>query len=94
MWLFTKFWHLDAQTRDFVFAHELGHHFQGEHLSGTKFLDACAKQGIDPWDTSALPFGQGNQDEAFADSFATYFLGHSELLHRYPKWEALVRSAV
>ena len=94
VWLFPKFWHLDDKTRDYVFTHELGHYVQSEKLPGTKFIDACSKHGIDPWDTSNLPFGQFNMDEAFADSFATYFLNHGELLHRYPEWGALVHQVV
>jgi hypothetical protein len=94
IWLFPKFWHLDDKMRDFVFAHELGHYTQSETLPGSKFIDACKELDIDPWDTSSLPFGQGNMDEAFADSFATYFLDHGDLHHRYPKWETLVHRVV
>lgn len=92
--LFPKFWQLDPATRDFVFAHELGHYVQGQKLSGKAFLDACEKHGIDPWDSSKLPFGQFNMDEAFADSFATYHLNRSELKSRYPQWDALVHGTV
>lgn len=90
IWLFPKFWDLDDQVRDWVFMHELGHYAQGRLASGTKFLDVAARHGIDPWDTSALPYGQFNMDEAFADSFAARFLEPAELRRRYPNWAALL----
>jgi hypothetical protein len=89
--LYPKFWQLDTGTRDFVFAHELGHHALSVY-GLAKFIEDLGKQGVDPWDTSALPFGQHNMDEAFADSFATYFLNRSELKHRYPKWDVVVHA--
>lgn len=91
--LYPKFWALDGQTRDFVFAHEIGHYVLSRH-GLSKLIEALNKQGVDPWDTSALPFGQGNMDEAFADSFATYFLDRSELKNRYPQWDAVVHATV
>jgi GNAT superfamily N-acetyltransferase len=90
VWLFPKFWDLDPKTRDWVFAHELGHFVQGERASGTEFLDRAKEQGIDPWDTTNLPYGQFNMDEAFADCFAAYHLEPAELRRRYPRWEKLV----
>ncbi len=90
VWLFPKFWALDGQTRHWVFAHELGHYVQGQLAGGTKFLDLAAKHGIDPWDTNALPYGQLNMDEAFADCFAARFLEPVELRRRYPAWAELL----
>lgn len=87
--LYPKFWHLDAKTRDFVFAHEIGHYVLSEH-GLSRLIETLGKHGIDPWDSSSLPYGQGNMDEAFADCFAAYFLDHGELKQRYPAWEAVV----
>jgi hypothetical protein len=91
--LFPKFWKLDPKTRDFVFAHEIGHYVQSEY-GGTKFLEAAQSLGIDPWDTPNLPYGQFNQDEAFADCFAAYHLERAELRSRYPQWESLVEAVM
>ncbi len=88
--LFPKFWQLDAKAKDFVFAHEIGHYVLSE-LGLSALIKACEAHGIDPWNTDALPFAQSNMHEAFADSFADFYLGHSELKQRYPAWEALVR---
>ncbi len=91
--LYPKFWALDAKTRDFVFAHELGHYALSSY-GLPKLIEDLTKQGVDAWDASTLPFGQHNMDEAFADSFATYFLNRGELKHRYPKWDAVVHAVV
>jgi hypothetical protein len=88
--LFPKFWHLDARTRDFVFAHELGHYVLSK-FGLNRLIEVLGKLGVDPWDVSGLPFGQSNMDEAFADSFATHFLDPSELKQRYPAWESAVQ---
>ncbi len=91
--LYPKFWHLDPKTRDFVFAHELGHYALSSY-GLAKLIDHLGKHGVDPWDSSKLPFGQHNMDEAFADAFATYFFDRSELKARYPEWETVVHSVV
>jgi hypothetical protein len=93
IWLFPKFSELPSETQDFVFAHEIGHYVQSEY-GGTKFLGAAQSLGIDPWDTSDLPYGQFNQDEAFADCFAAYHLERAELKRRYPQWESLVEAVL
>jgi hypothetical protein len=87
--LYPKFWKLDDQTRDFVFAHEIGH-WQLSEYGLTKLISDLNELGVDPWDSSNLPFGQGNMDEAFADCFATFFLDPAELKRRYPAWETVV----
>jgi hypothetical protein len=93
IWLYPKFWQLDNRTRDFVFAHELGHYWLSSY-GLAKLVEELKKQGVDPWDSATLPFGQHNMDEAFADSFATYFLNRGELKHRYPEWDAVVHAVV
>lgn len=87
--LFPKFWLLDAKTKDFVFAHEIGHYVLGQH-SLVKLIEDLAHLKVDAWDTSKLPYGQTNMDEAFADCFAAYHLEHEELKRRYPEWEIVV----
>jgi len=87
--VFPKFWTHDEKTQDWIMAHEIGHFVQSRR--GTTWLVAEAgKNGIDPWDSSSLPFGQFNMEEAFADCFASYHLNPSELKHRYPAWVPLV----
>jgi len=89
IWLFPKFWKLDPKTRDFVFAHELGHYALSEY-GLSKFIAQAETLGVDLWDTASLPFGQHNMDEAFADSFASFHLEPGELKRRYLSWEPLV----
>lgn len=89
--LFPKFWALDASTRDAVFTHELGHYALSKY-GLAKLIEELAKHGIDAWDSSNLPFGQPNMDEAFAESFSTYHHHRSELHARYPGWEAAVHA--
>ena len=89
IWIFPKFWKLARKIRDFVLAHEIGHFVQGRY-GPTEFLQLGTELGIDLWDTSSLPFGQHNMDEAFADSFASYYLAPGELKSRYPEWKAMV----
>jgi len=91
--LYPKFWQLDQKTRDFVFAHEIGH-WQLSEYGLTKVVSDLGGLGIDPWDSSSLPFGQFNMDEAFADCFATYFLDPAELRRRYPMWETVVEKVI
>jgi len=91
IWLFPKFWDLDSKTRDFVFAHEIGH-FVSSRGSLSGLIQKAESLGIDPWDSSALPFGQVNMEEAFADAFATYYLDRDDLKRRYPAWLSLVES--
>jgi hypothetical protein len=91
IWLFPKFWDLDQKTRDFVLAHEIGHYMLSRKPS-TWLMDLGAKNGVDVWDTASLPFGQFNQDEAFADSFASYYLEPGELHRRYPAWVPFVEA--
>lgn len=90
VWLFPKFWNLDSGTKDFVFTHELGHLFLS-NFGLSKFITLLQKEGIDPWDSSSLPFGQHNMDEAFADCFASYFLDN-DVSKRYPKWGDILKS--
>jgi len=83
--LYPKFWKLDEKTRDFVFAHELGHWRLSEY-GLSRLVSDLAEVDVDPWDTANLPYGQFNMDEAFADCFAAYFLEAVELKRRYPMW--------
>jgi hypothetical protein len=95
IWLLPKFWELEDEIKDFVFAHEIGHYVLSEGISEPLWLvEALKLQGIDAWDASSLPFGQFNMDEAFADSFATYFIDETELKRRYPGWHTVVRQGV
>lgn len=87
IWIFDKFWKLDRKTQDFVMAHEVGHYVLSE-FGLSKFIQEAASLGVDVWDN--LPFGQFNMEEAFADSFASYFTAPGELKSRYPQWLALV----
>jgi hypothetical protein len=91
--LFEKFWKLDAKTRDYVFTHELGHLALSKH-GLAKFIKEMEALGVNVWESEKLPFGQFNMDEAFADSFATYFLNRAELKQRYPEWDAGVHGVV
>jgi hypothetical protein len=91
--LYPKFWALDPKTRDFVFTHEIGHYVLSEY-GLPKLIATLNKEGVDAWDSSSLPFGQGNMDEAFADSFASYFLDPGELKRRYPAWFTVVHAIV
>lgn len=91
--LYPKFWTHDAATRDFIFAHELGHYVLSRH-GLQKLISIAQAEGIDAWDSSSLPFGQPNMDEAFADSFATHFINPNELAHRYPAWVKVVKQLV
>ena len=93
IWLFPKFWDLDLKIQDFVLAHEIGHYVQSQK-PGTWLMNLGKEQGVDVWDTRSLPFGQFNQDEAFADSFASYFLEPGELRRRYPAWVIFVEAAL
>jgi hypothetical protein len=87
--LFPKFWALSGDVQDFVFAHEIGHSVESR-LS--RSLPTLAEPlGVDVWDN--LPFAQFNMGEAFADSFASYFLD-GEVQRRYPGWASLVEAAV
>jgi ADP-ribose pyrophosphatase YjhB (NUDIX family) len=91
IWLFRKFWKLPSQTKDFVFAHEIGH-LVLSRFGLSKFVDMAQDHGIDMWDVGALPFGQHNMEEAFADAFAIYYLDLGELRARYPAWVDLVEA--
>jgi hypothetical protein len=93
IWLFPKFWDLDLKIQDFVLAHEIGHYVQSQK-PGTWLMNLGKEHGVDVWDTRSLPFGQFNQDEAFADSFASYFLEPGELRRRYPAWIIFVEAAL
>ena len=90
VWLFPKFWGHDPQVQDFVLAHEIGHWVKSE-FGGREFLTLANALGIDPWDSSALPFGQFNMDEAFADCFASYYTD-GDAQRRYPEWARLVEA--
>lgn len=89
VWLFPKFWQLDPKTQDFVFAHEVGHYVLAEY-GLTNLIEVLSLAGVDPWDVGSLPFGQGNMDEAFADSFAS-LVTDKDVERRYPEWADAVR---
>ena len=91
--IYPKFWHLDAQQRDFVFAHEIGHYVLSQH-SPMQLIADLDDLGVDAWDVSQLPYGQHNMDEAFADCFASYYFGHAELKQRYPEWASVIQRIV
>lgn len=83
------FWQLsDDQSRAGVYAHEIGHWVLSQ-FGISKMVPAAEGLGIDVWDRLNLPFGQFNMDEAFADSFASYFIDR-EVFKRYPAWAKLV----
>lgn len=89
IWLFPKFWELSEEEQDFVLAHEIGH-WVLFNFGLLEFGRLASKLGIDVWDTSSLPFAQYNQEEAFADCFASFYLDGS-VEKRYPAWSTLVR---
>lgn len=89
--LYPKFWGLDAKSRDFVFAHEIGHAVLSD-FGLSKMVDALAAVGVDAWDAGALPFGQFNMDEAFADCFASYMVD-GDTQRRYPAWAKVIEQA-
>jgi len=91
VWLFPKFWKLNFETRDFVFAHEIGH-FALSAYGLQKAIGVAQDLGVDPWDSSSLPFGQFNMDEAFADCFASYHLDRSDLKSKAPAWVPIVEA--
>lgn len=91
IWLFPKFWRLDAKTRDYVFTHELGH-YALSRVGLSKLVQHAPECGVDPWDSDQLPFGQSNMEEAFADSFASAYWSPGELRSRYPGWGKLVKA--
>lgn len=86
---FPKWDELDKDTKDWAFAHELGHH--AVDLYGfTNLGKAMDALGIDRWDVLSFPFGQmTNYEEAFADCFASYHTD-GEVKKRYPVWAELV----
>ena len=89
--LYPKFWDLPPDIKDFVFAHEIGHVVNGDF----SLVDAAGVVGgVDLWgDAEPLPFGQHNMGEAFADSFASYFID-GDVQRRYPAWARLVEYAL
>ena len=93
VWLFPKFWKLNFETRDFVFAHEIGH-FALSAYGLQKAIGVAQDLGVDPWDSSSLPFGQFNMDEAFADCFASYHLDRSDLKSKAPAWVPIVEAVL
>jgi DNA topoisomerase IB len=89
--LYPKFWGLSPDIKDFVFAHEIGHAVNGDFsLVGAAEIVG----GVDLWgDAEPLPFAQHNMGEAFADSFASYFID-GDVQRRYPAWARLVEYAL
>jgi len=90
---FPAFWRLDEATRDFVFAHEIGHYIS-EKLGRAWLRKKLRDHGVRLEEMRVFPFEQPNATEAFADCFATYFLFRRELHGRYPAWEAVIDEAV
>jgi len=88
--LYPKFWELPSVVQDFVLTHEFGHHVESE-AGLSNLIESAEALGINPWETSTLPFGQHNMEEAFADSFASYHTD-GDVKHRYPLWTALVET--
>ena len=89
--LYPKFWDLSPDIKDFVFAHEIGHAVNGDFslVSAAEIVG-----GVDLWgDAEPLPFAQHNMGEAFADSFASYFID-GDVQRRYPAWARLVEYAL
>jgi len=78
------------QTADYLYAHELAH---GIESTVPEWRDQATTLGIDVWDVSALPLGQFNMDEAFAESAATVITkdpdGMRLLDERWPAWRKL-----
>jgi len=86
--LYPKFWRLDAGAQAFAFAHEIGHWVHSE-IGLSKMISIASDLGIDMWDSPNLPYGQNNMQEAFADTFSSYFTD-GEVKRRYPAWATLV----
>lgn len=93
IWIFPKFWQHDEKLRDWIMTHELGHYVLSRKEIGW-YVPAAAALGVDVWDSSSLPYGQFNMDEAFADCFAAYHLERQELKSRYPQWLQIVEAAL
>lgn len=86
--IYPKFWTLPRAIQDWVLTHEIGHSVEDAvGLSG--LIQEASALGIDPWDSSNLPFGQFKMDEAFAESFASYHID-GDVKTRYPQWATLV----
>ena len=90
---FPAFWRLDEATKDFVFAHEIGHSVS-ERLGRAWLRKRLKNHGVHLEEMHEFPFEQPNASEAFADCFATYFLFRGELHRRYPAWEAVIAEAI
>jgi len=93
IWIFPKFWTHTADIQRWIFTHEVGH-WVLDKFGLQRMIDLAGTMGIDPWDTSSLPYGQFNSHEAFADSFAAYHLEKAELRQRYPAWLRLVDAVI
>jgi hypothetical protein len=84
------FWKLNQAARNQVFAHELGH-LALESFGYSKMLKVAEALEVDVWDSVSLPFGQSNGEEAFADSFGSYFTD-GEVQQRHPEWAKIVEA--
>lgn len=86
-----KFFNHPLDSQDYIYAHEIGHGI--ESTLGSDWREMAEELGIDLWDTSNLPLGTFNQDEAMAETLAVLMLEDpigTELLHyRWPAWEKL-----
>lgn len=90
VWIKPKFWTHGRGVQDFILAHEIGHWVLAEYGS-RNFIELAYSRGVDPWDSSSLPFAQFNMEEAFADSFASYYID-GDVQRRYPSWTAIVEA--
>lgn len=85
--------------KDFALAHEIGHYHSdagyGPWGRTNSIVDAAKEFDIDiiaEW--GDMPYGQPNYDEAFAETFAAYFMNPSELQRRYPRWYRFIESTL
>lgn len=72
-----------------VLLHELGHAFLDWYGMST-LMDKGYDYGIDVFDTSQLPFGEGNFHEAFGQMFSLILKNEYSAKKQYPKWWSLV----
>ena len=91
----SKFFKLsDEAAQDHVLWHELGHAVS-DKAGFPAWVAKAPEFGVDVWDTTALPLGNFNSEEAMAETLAVLFqedrVGMGHLRKRFPGWIDLAR---